>query len=169
MGAPGRCGRVNNRMTTHRLWLVLGFLVGGIMLPAAQPSSSDPAAQKASDPELATPGKAAKVDLNTADIPTLEAIPEIGTNFANAVFSSRPFKTVEDVNRILRLTPEKLQDFSRRVVVQPVKPSAPTPPDGIPTGASKASAKKEGKATPAKEVTERYDAAKAKASPPQDK
>ena len=31
------------------------------------------------------PTERGKIDINTADIPALESVPEIGTNFANAV------------------------------------------------------------------------------------
>src|SRR5262245_19275744 len=57
-------------------------------------------------PAVAEPTQ--QVDINTADIPTLEAIPEIGTSFANAVVAARPFKSVYDLKPILKISDEKM-------------------------------------------------------------
>lgn len=100
-----------------------------------------------------------QVDLNTADIPTLESIPEIGTNFANAVVAARPFKSVEDVNRVLKLSPEKLNDLRRKVLVSAVKPSSPPHTNTPKAPGTKPPATNDGKAIDRKEVSEPYDRA----------
>ena len=99
----------------------------------------------------------AKVDLNTADIPTLEAVPEIGTSLANAVVAARPFKSVEDFERALKLPAEKATALRAKVFVSPVKASGSTPAEPPPKGVAKPSTIKDGKATPHQEVTDRYD------------
>jgi hypothetical protein len=102
-----------------------------------------------------------RVDINTADIPTLEAIPEIGTNFANAVVASRPFKSVDDLDRVLKLGPEKMTRLREKVTASPVKSVSPPSKSGEETPAVMKSSKSppvnEGKAVDRKEVSERYD------------
>jgi competence protein ComEA len=120
------------------------------------------AAEKASSPTTPVPAsERAKVDINTADIPTLEAIPEIGTNFANAVVASRPFKSVDDLDRVLKLGPEKMSRLREKVTASPIKPVSPPPETGEAKPAvmktSKSPPVNEGKAVDRKEVSERYD------------
>jgi hypothetical protein len=124
----------------------------GSYVIAADPANSSPT-------ESTPPGaEAGKVDLNTADAAALEQIPEIGTNFANAVMSGRPYKSVEDVDRVLKIGPEKINELKRKVTVSVVKPTAPTPPGDNPAAtASKPPAFNDGKALNPKEVGERYD------------
>ena len=86
-------------MKTH-LFAVTALLLGTAPVWSAEPNTTAPAAAPL------PAGERGKVDINTADIPTLEAIPEIGTNFANAVVAARPFKSVEDLDRVLKLGPE---------------------------------------------------------------
>ena len=105
---------------------------------------------------------AAKVDLNTADIPALEAIPEIGTDLANGVVAARPFKSVDEAARVLKLSPQKMASLRERVFVSPPKPATATPTGQQTTGPSTPPTTKDGLATPAREVTERYDRAQAK-------
>lgn len=96
------------------------------------------------------------MDLNTADISALEAIPEIGSEFADAVVAGRPYKSVEDFGRVLRLSPEKMATLRPKVWASPVKPtSAPTttPPTSTPSKPPQAN---DGQATSAQSVTERY-------------
>jgi hypothetical protein len=68
---------------------------------------------------------AGKVDINTADIPTLEAVPEIGTNFANAVVANRPFKSVYELQPILKISAEKMVALHAKVTASP--PKIPSP------------------------------------------
>lgn len=103
-----------------------------------------------------------KVDINTAEVSALEAIPEIGTNFANAVVAARPFKSVADLDRVLKIGPEKMNTLSQKVTASPVKPTGPgtpagpgTPTSNLGTGVSKPI--NDGKAVDRKEVSERYD------------
>jgi hypothetical protein len=121
------------------------------------PTSSTPAAPQRT-----------KVDINTADIPALEAIPEIGTDFANAVVGARPFKSVDELDRILKIGPEKMAALKLKVMASAPKP-APTPPtrsspDNLAKGAAKPSPINDGKAVDRKEVNQRHDAAERKAS-----
>ena len=141
----------------HAPSFFLTFAFAGIVgfaspLSAAETASLPPATRPA--PERA------KVDINTADIPTLEAIPEIGTNYANAVVAARPFKSVDDLDRVLKLGPEKMSQLREKVIASPVKPVSPPPQTGPETPVMKSSKSppvNEGKAVDRKEVSERYD------------
>ena len=103
--------------------------------------------------------EAGKVDLNRADAALLEQIPEIGTNYANAVISGRPYKSVEDVDRVLKIGPEKIKELKGKVTVSVLKPTASTAPGDNPaaTSGSKPPTFNDGKALNPKEVGERYD------------
>lgn len=129
---------------------VCGPLLGAEQLPVKKPEKAAIAGQQVGI-----------VDINTADIPTLEAVPEIGTSFANAVVAARPFKSVDDLQRVLKLTPEKMAALRLKVTASPLDPPAPTPPEPPPKGVSKPSPVKEGKATPRQDVTERYERSRA--------
>jgi DNA uptake protein ComE-like DNA-binding protein len=77
----------------------------------------DVLAQTSAEPSRATAAADAsrnKIDLNTAEIPALEALPEIGAEFANAVVSGRPYKSVDDLARVVKLPPEKLATLRGR-------------------------------------------------------
>ena len=106
----------------------------------------------------------AKVDLNTADIPTLEAVREIGTDFANAVVAGRPYKSVDDFARAMKFTPEKMATLRPKVWVSPPKAAASATPNASAGSPSKPATANDGKATPAKTVTERYDRGQANKS-----
>jgi hypothetical protein len=66
-----------------------------------------------------------KVDINSADIPALEAIPEIGTRFANAVVAARPFKSVHELQPILKISAERMAALHAKVAALPPKISSP--------------------------------------------
>ncbi len=141
-------------MKAPPLLIALGLLSFGFppATNAADTTSKSPGASS-------TAANPAKVDLNTADIPTLESVPEIGTNFANAVVAARPFKSIEDVNRVLKLSPEKMNDLRRKVIASPMKPSSPPETDTPKAPGTKPPATNDGKAIDRKEVSEPYDRA----------
>jgi hypothetical protein len=157
-------------MAVHRMMkaatlCLVGFLaVGGWASAQEEPKPAPSAA--------ATQVQRAQVDLNTADIPALEAVPEIGTDLANAVVSGRPYKSVEDAARVLKLPPEKMATLRPKVFVSPPKATASTPPDA-PNSANTANTTpgrppqtNDGKAISRQEVTERYDRAQEKSTTP---
>lgn len=131
------------------------MLSAGVIACGGAFAQSDSASRDSTPP----PGGVApakKVDLNTADISALEAIPEIGSEFADAVVAGRPYKSVEDFGRVLRLNPEKMAALRPKVWASPVKPTAApttTPPTSTPSKPPRAN---DGQATPAQAVTERY-------------
>ncbi len=143
-------------MNTFRLSIVLASLsLGSAVYAQTVNAAAAPA-----------PEERGKVDINTADIPTLESVPEIGTNFANAVVAGRPYKTVQDLERVLKIGPEKMASLQRRVTASPVKSPAPKGPDTPPFKGPKPPAVNEGKAIDGKVVEERYDRANQDRSAP---
>jgi hypothetical protein len=129
------------------------FSVAGFAQANATSQTNSAAAPNGEEP--------AKVDLNTADIPTLEAVREIGTDYANAVVAGRPYKSVEDFARALKFTPEKMAALRPKVWVSPPKTAASATTTSRPATPSQPPRANEGKATAAKDVTERYDRAQA--------
>lgn len=65
----------------------------------------------------------AKVDLNTADLKTLEEIPSIGPETARAIVAARPFTTLDDLARIKGVSTERLEQIRAEATVAP--PAAP--------------------------------------------
>lgn len=66
-----------------------------------------PAAATEAAPAVREPRN--KVDLNTADLKTLEAIPSIGPEIARAIVAARPFANIDELNRVKGITAEQLE------------------------------------------------------------
>jgi competence protein ComEA len=58
-----------------------------------------------------------KVDVNRADVKTLEAIPSIGTETARAIVAARPFATLDDLSRVNGISAERLEQIRAHVKV----------------------------------------------------
>jgi DNA uptake protein ComE-like DNA-binding protein len=63
-----------------------------------------------------------KIDLNTADLRTLEAIPTIGPEVAAAIIAARPFTTLDDLSRVKGLSAEQMEAIRTSVIVRPATP-----------------------------------------------
>ena len=71
-------------------------------------------AKPASKPARAKMVQGAKININTADKATLEALPEIGPVKAQAIISGRPYKTIEDIMKVTGIkqkTFDKIKDM----------------------------------------------------------
>ena len=71
-----------------------------------------------------------KVDLNTADVKTLEAIPSIGAETARAIVAARPFGSVDELSRVKGISTERLEQIRAHVTATPPrqpKPKLPAP------------------------------------------
>lgn len=54
---------------------------------------------------------AGKIDLNTAELKTLAAVPAIGPDLAKAIIAARPFTTMSDLDRLPGLSAERLEQI----------------------------------------------------------
>jgi competence ComEA-like helix-hairpin-helix protein len=79
------------------------------------------------------PAKGTKVDLNTASPAELERLPGVGTEFANAIIASRPFKSVDDLRRVPGFSADKVRALSELTYASPVAPPAEKKADPSPT------------------------------------
>jgi competence protein ComEA len=99
--------------------------------PAAAPAAK-PVEKKAA---AATPAPAAPVDLNTADAKALEALPGIGPALAKKIMEGRPYKSVDDLERVKGLNKSKIAAIKDKVTVAAVKAPTPAPPAAKPQAA----------------------------------
>jgi competence protein ComEA len=85
-----------------------------------------------------------KVDLNTADVETLEALPGVGPVTARSIVAARPFASVNDLERVQGIGPAKMKELKSQVTVSKLPASAGTRAqsdrsvsqrDGTPAGA----------------------------------
>jgi len=58
-----------------------------------------------------------KVDLNKADVLTLETLPGVGPDLARSIIAARPFKSLSDLDRVGGLTAEQLEAIRREATV----------------------------------------------------
>lgn len=103
-------------MNIHR-WIrvvcVLVFALGAARLaPAAEKGAKSE--RRASKTDTAA---TARVDINTADVATLETLPGVGRTTAEAIVKTRPFASVNDLERVPGIGPSRLEDLRDRVTV----------------------------------------------------
>jgi competence protein ComEA len=68
-------------------------------------------------------GREKRVDLNTADLRTLESIPSIGPEMARTIVAARPFATINELDRIPGISAERLEHIRTRVTVANPEPA----------------------------------------------
>jgi len=92
---------------------------GGLALAAGDKPAKPPAGK----PDT-------RLDLNTADVKALEAVPVIGPEAARAIVAARPFSTIDDLDRLKGISAEQLEQIRAVVTVgsahTPVKLGSPT-------------------------------------------
>ena len=80
------------------------------------------------------PAPAKVVNLNSADQAELESLPGIGPALAKAIIAARPFKAVDELDRVKGLGPAKIAALKDQVTVggssAPTAPSASAPVPG---------------------------------------
>jgi competence protein ComEA len=134
----------------------------GAATPAAPATATAPKSAKTVQPGTAKPVKEAKapaapgtpVDLNTADLKALEALPGVGPATAKKIMAARPFQSVDDLSKIKGMTKTKIAALKDKVTVgaapfaapvakpAPEAPAAPTTPAAaIPAPAQPGAAK----------------------------
>ena len=107
--------------------------VPGAATPAAPAAAAAPKAAKTIQPGAAKPAKEAKappapttpVDLNTADLKALEALPGVGPATAKKIIAARPFQSVDDLSKIKGMTKTKIAALKDKVTVGAAPLAAP--------------------------------------------
>jgi hypothetical protein len=103
-------------MKAISIWSGLAALsaAGGSSLWSADRAENSAAAAEVS----------ARVDVNNAELSSLEAVPEIGARFAQAVVAARPFKSVDELQHIIKISAVHMDALRAKVTVLPPKKSS---------------------------------------------
>ena len=80
---------------------------------------------KAKEPKATEPVSGAPVDLNTADLKALEALPGVGPATAQKIIAARPFKSVDDLSKVKGMSKAKVEALKDKVTVVQEKAAAP--------------------------------------------
>jgi competence protein ComEA len=70
---------------------------------------------KATSPGAKTSSTREKIDINTADVATLASLPGIGPEIAQRIVAARPFKSIDDLDRVKGIGPERLEQIRGEV------------------------------------------------------
>src|SRR3954462_9608434 len=65
-----------------------------------------------------------RVDINNAPRETIETLPGVGPKLAQEIISGRPFKTIDELDRVKGIGPKKLEQLRPRVMVMPMRADA---------------------------------------------
>jgi len=101
----------------------------------AQPTTS---AEKPAAKAATAKGPAGPVDLNTADQKSLESLPGIGPSTAREIIKARPFKDVDDLERVKGMGKGKIEKLKGMVTVSQPKAARPSTPS-VPASPAQAS------------------------------
>jgi competence protein ComEA len=80
---------------------------------------------KAKEPKAVEPAAGMPVDLNTADLKALEALPGVGPATAKKIIAARPFKSVDELSQVKGLNKAKVEALKDKVTVGQEKAAAP--------------------------------------------
>jgi competence protein ComEA len=65
-----------------------------------------------------------RVDINNAPKVTIESLPGVGPKLADEIIKGRPFRTVEELDKVKGIGPKKLAQIRPRVVILPMLTAA---------------------------------------------
>jgi len=72
------------------------------------------------EPDTAKDSADRKIDLNSASFETLQALPHIGPGRAQAIIERRPWSTVDELQEIDGIGPQRLEEIQQEAVVEKV-------------------------------------------------
>jgi competence protein ComEA len=91
--------RISN--TSSNLSAVLGVLLGAVMAVTAWGATKTTSTTS--------------VDVNSADVKTLETLPGIGSTLANRIVEGRPYKNLDDLGKVKGLSKSKLDSIQDKI------------------------------------------------------
>src|SRR3954462_708782 len=62
-----------------------------------------------------------RVDINNAPKETIETLPGVGPKLAQEIIAGRPYKTIDELDRVKGIGPKKLQQIRPRVMILPMR------------------------------------------------
>src|SRR4051812_10146380 len=65
-----------------------------------------------------------RVDINNAPRETIETLPGVGPKLAQEIIAGRPYKTIDELDRVKGIGPKKLAQLRSRVFVSPMRADA---------------------------------------------
>jgi competence ComEA-like helix-hairpin-helix protein len=65
-----------------------------------------------------------RVDINNAPHETIETLPGVGPKLAQEIIAGRPYKTIDELDRVKGIGPKKLEQLRPRVMVAPIRADA---------------------------------------------
>jgi competence protein ComEA len=96
------------------LWLLIVLLFGVAGVVAWQTGTLDPLIAKLSKPAKPT----GPVNVNTASLEELRALPGVDEKLAAEMIKERPFETVDDVKKVKGIGDKKLEKLRPLITVQ---------------------------------------------------
>lgn len=108
--------------------------VGVAAVPASTRSTKKDTSPRAADKPVGGP-----VDLNTADKSTIEDLPGVGPSLAGSIIAARPFKSIDDLQKVKGVGPAKFAKLKDHVTVGST--AAPAAPAAAAPAATKPAAK----------------------------
>jgi competence protein ComEA len=112
-------------------------------------ATTKPGESKTAAPEVNEP-----VDLNTASLKALEALPGVGRATAKRIIAARPFRSIDDLSKVKGMSRTRVEALKGKVTLAaqkvPPAPSGPAPTAETPSTAPKSTPRAQ-PAVPAKE------------------
>jgi len=62
-----------------------------------------------------------RIDINNAPKETIETLPGVGPKLAQEIVAGRPYKTIDELDRVKGIGPKKLQQIRPRVMILPMR------------------------------------------------
>jgi DNA uptake protein ComE-like DNA-binding protein len=110
-------------MTASHFIRIAGATLASLSLALSVPSQETPPPAPREKSAASKPTAPTRLDLNTADVKSLAAVPVIGPDVAQTIVAARPFASINELDRLKGLTAEQLEQI--RAVVAVATPPAP--------------------------------------------
>lgn len=65
-----------------------------------------------------------RIDINNAPKETIETLPGVGPKLADEIIAGRPYKTIDELDRVKGIGPKKLAQIRPRVMILPMRADA---------------------------------------------